>query len=148
MKFYVVILFLFVLAVGGYFLADRHIDMKNLSAYKQECLNRYANVPEGQKMVDDIEGFCACQSSIDPRSSKDDMKAVWKSCNDQYIKPNLVKTCMDANVSINPAGEAGKGVNCQCFYDNLINAMADQSQDMPAERRNQLSAQAFMACRQ
>ena len=148
MKWILIVLAVLIVGLGGYIYMGKLSQDTRIAGMKQTCVERYNAMPQGKDMVSDIDAFCGCQADGARVSSKEEVKGKWSACNDKFLKPGLIKLCMKANSEINPNNVQGSGVNCECFYDTLMDSLAQEESEPLPERRNQLSTQAFMACRQ
>jgi|GEM_PF-4585505 len=148
MKWILIILVVLIAGFGGYIYLGKMAQNTRVEEARLSCIQKYEAMPQAKEMLKDVSGFCGCQAASARGNSKEEIKELWTACNDKFVKPGMMESCMAANAEINPQNVAGKGVNCQCFYDNLMGELAREEIEPPAERRNQLSTQAFMACRQ
>ena len=152
MKALLFILILLGAAAGLYFYQARDLENANREKVRQACLDVHYKMPVEAKMVGDVEGLCTCQSEIDLQASAEIIKQQGRACMDQFGKADIVARCEKYNVRLAAQSAGTKKMNCDCFYDQLMNLSLDQMmagqaiKDLTPEQAQQVSRQAVTAC--
>ena len=155
MNFVKAIVFLLVVVAvgaGGYLFVSQKLKSNNIADVKQMCVQKYNSLPQNS-MITDVDNFCECTAHVDRTAGPEQAKAGGKACMDQYGKPNMLKKCEAMNQDMRKEVKDAKGVNCECFYDKMINLFSDQvagqngADNLTMEQRRATVAEAFVACK-
>lgn len=114
-----VVLVLSAVSFAGYWLWTQNRNMDE--SIKQACLSQF-EVPAQKTLMGDVDGLCACAASISKTASPVDKQSAARQCMDKFSKPSLMARCEEISEEMKPEGRI---VDCECFYNSLINLYAD-----------------------
>lgn len=148
------LIFLIVLAgAAGLFLyKDAQLKQENLGKAQQACIEKYNSTGQSA-IISDAEGFCACHARIKRPAKIEEIKIASRACMDQYGKAGMLQRCEDMNKDMRREEATNKGINCGCFYDQMMTLFGDEvlgrngADDMTPQQRTETVAKAFIACK-
>ncbi len=150
-KFIVFLVVIVAVGAGGYFFVTQKRQSNQIADVKQLCVQKYKGIQ--QSTITDVEGFCECTAHVDRADGPEQFKAGGKACMDKFGKANLLKSCESMNADMVKEDSANKGVNCECFYDKMLDLFGDQANEqngadnLTKEQRRATVAEAFLACK-
>lgn len=151
MKFIIFAIVVAAIVMGG-LIYNKQTGVDKIAVIKQACIQKYTSLPENN-LINDVDGFCQCQAEIKRPATIEEAKAGGIACMDQYGKENMLKLCESMNADMQKEDPASKGLNCSCFYDNLMNLFGDMvlgqngADNMTKQQRDETIGKAFVACR-
>lgn len=149
------IIVIFITGVAGlFYFKGEELKVENLSKARQACIEKYNSMPQAANIISDVEGFCGCNANIKRPAKVEEIKIAGRACMDQYGKATLIQRCEDMNVSMRREDETQKGIDCGCFYNQLITLFGDEvigqnngADTMTKQKRDETVAKAYMACK-
>ncbi len=154
MKALLIIIVFIAGAAGLFYFKGESLKVENLNKAKNACIEHYNNMPQASNIISDIDGFCSCNANIKRPAKIEEVKIAGRACMDQYGKPTLLQRCEEMNNDMRREDETQKGIDCGCFYDQLITLFSDEvigqnngADTMTKEQRDETVAKAFVACK-
>lgn len=146
---------IFITGVAGlFYFKNENIKLEKRSLIKQACVEKYNNMPQASNIISDVDGFCGCNAGIERTGTATEIKAAGRACMDQYGKPGLIQRCEDMNKAMSREVADAKGIDCGCFYNQLITLFGDEmigqnsdEEPLTKKQRDETVGRAFMACK-
>lgn len=154
MKALLIIIVFIAGAAGLFYFKGEILKQQAVKQTKQACIEKYNSMPQAANIISDVDAFCGCNANIKRWAKADDIKIAGRACMDQYGKANLLQRCEDMNNDMRREDETQRGIDCSCFYDQLISLFSDEvigqnngADSLTKEQRDETVAKAYMACK-